>query len=464
MDIKQSKNMYLDQVMEQKAQVECDLRAQRIAPPPMLARASRQPSSPQEPEGSYGNNKVRITGWWPFQNVIVPPNVYVVHTRRGHKEPVNMGLGLSFRFDSVNDAFLIVPATMQTILINANCICKEKQGLVVQGYVQWIINDIKIAYTKLDFSDVYDPMRIVNVQLREQAEAAIKDKVATMSIDDVLADKQPIIEELTSRLREVAEGEGQDKGLGLRIVTVQIKEAVVCSSEVWEALQRPFRSERSKEAKLVVLANDGVIKEKESEAEKIREKLHIETAREIAQLRERTEAEKFNEEQAELIRRAGVKAETLKKSEEIARSEAQTEAATFDRQQAEMARRSAIEAEILKKKLEHEKIKIEYEMEMEKLKLEKRLLLEQMELDAKNKQMAKEIELFAAKRRAEGELSEVALQEHLINRLPEIAEKMPKPGETKTISIGNISPLQDFIEQIKSITMANNDKKTVCKE
>jgi hypothetical protein len=462
MDINQSKNVYLNQVMEQKAQVECDLKAQRIAPVPISR--SRSQSSSQTPDVPYANNKVRITGWWPFQNVIVPPNVYVVHTRRGYKEPVNMGLGLSFRFDPVNDAFLIVPATMQTILINANCICKEKQGLVVQGYVQWIINDIKIAYTKLDFSDVYDPMRVVNVQLREQAEAAIKDKVATMSIDDVLADKQPIIEELTSRIRQVAEGEGQDKGLGLRIVTVQIKEAVVGSSEVWEALQRPFRSERSKEARLVVLANDSIIKEKESEAEKISEKLRIETKQEIAQLQARTESENFNEEQAELIRRAAVKAETLKKSEEIAQLEAKTEAEKFDRQQEELARRAAIEGESLKKKLEHEKAKIEHEAQLERLKLEKELILEQMNLDAKNRQMEKEIELFAAKRRAESELSEVALQEHLINRLPEIAEKMPKPGETKTISFGNISPVQDFIEQIKSIIKPDNDKKTVCKD
>jgi len=39
----------------------------------------------------------------------------------------------------------------------------------VQAYVQWIVDDIYTAYRKLDFSDTGDPMRIVNVQLREQA-------------------------------------------------------------------------------------------------------------------------------------------------------------------------------------------------------------------------------------------------------------------------------------------------------
>ena len=42
---------------------------------------------------------------------------------------------------------------MQTIIIHANCICKERQGVVVQGYVQWIIDDFETAYRKLDFTD-----------------------------------------------------------------------------------------------------------------------------------------------------------------------------------------------------------------------------------------------------------------------------------------------------------------------
>ena len=68
---------------------------------------------------------------------------------------------------------LVIPAAMQTIIINARCIGVERQGILVQAYVQWIIDDISVAYKKLDFSDAEDPMRVVNVQLREQAEAAI---------------------------------------------------------------------------------------------------------------------------------------------------------------------------------------------------------------------------------------------------------------------------------------------------
>src|SRR5688572_14750524 len=193
------RNEYLDQVQEQQQRVEVDLKARKMASPNQLVAQAAAPAgarrraafAPNPPEMPSGNAvDVRITGFWRWRTVIVPPNAYVVHTRRGHDKPLHIGLGVSFRFNPATDSFLVVPGTMQTILINAHCICRELQGLLVQGYVQWIIEDFATAYKKLDFSDAEDPMRVVNVQLREQAEAAIKDKVATMSIDAVLSDKQ----------------------------------------------------------------------------------------------------------------------------------------------------------------------------------------------------------------------------------------------------------------------------------
>jgi len=203
-------NAYLGEVIQQQQRVDQELKRRMPVASPSRARALATP----EEFASGAAARVRITGWWRWKTVVVPPNVYVVHTRRGRAEPVHVGLGVSFGFNPYRDAFLVIPAAMQTILINARCICAERQGILVQAYLQWIVDDVAAAYKKLDFSDADDPMRIVNVQLREQAEAAIKDKVATMEVNDVLSDKQPIIEELTARLRQVAEG------TGLRIVTV----------------------------------------------------------------------------------------------------------------------------------------------------------------------------------------------------------------------------------------------------
>jgi hypothetical protein len=415
------RNDYLEQVVRQKDQLEYDLKARR-AKAPMIANAApagaaqgtdvfRVNLDDDRAGGAVGSSAVdvRISGWWRWKNVVVPPNAYVVHTRRGHEEPVHCGLGISFRFDPVTDSYLVVPSAMQTIIINANCICRERQGILVQGYVQWIIGDFKTAYRKLDFSDVVDPMRVVNVQLREQAEAAIKDTVATMSIEDVLSDKQPIIKELTTRLRHVAEGDGQDTGLGLRIVTVQIKEAVVSSPRVWEMLQRPFRAERSKEARLAELTHEAVVRNREAEAEKASAAQRIATDAEVAKL------------------------------------QSEAAASAFDRDQSERVRRAQVEAETLAQSIAHEKEKMEKEAALSRLRLEQQLIEEGMRLEAQNRQAEKEIALEAARRKVDNDLSASALQMKLIESLPGIAEKMPHPKELKSFTVGGSDGLASLV-------------------
>ena len=212
-----NRNEYLDQAVAQQERLEQDLRSKRSAPAPMAAPAGvvpQQRGGRQRDRFDGGRRPVpsavdiRVSGFWRWKTVLVPPNAFVVHTRRGQQSRCTSGSAPRSGYDPTRDSYLVVPGAMQTILINAFCICQELQGLVVQAYVQWIIQDFATAYRKLDFSDTEDPMRLVNLQLKEQAEAAIKDKVATMGVHEVLSDKEPIVEELTARLRAMAEGEG----------------------------------------------------------------------------------------------------------------------------------------------------------------------------------------------------------------------------------------------------------------
>lgn len=425
-------NTYLERVMQDQEELEADLRmkARKAAPSPVLeppaAPASRSASmfgfggggAPaglyHEPEPAGFASEVRITGmlWW--RSVVVPPNAFVVHTRRGHDAPLHIGLGVSFRFNPRTDAFLVVPSAMQTILIRAHCICAERQGLVVQGYVQWAIDDFATAYHKLDFSDEVEPMRLVNLQLREQAEAAIKDTVATMSIDAVLTDKQPIIEELTARLRAVAEGSDGGEGLGLRIVTVQIKEAVVCSSTVWETLQRPFRAERKKQARLQELDHEQRVKDREAQAEAARARAEIAAEAEVRRLRAEAEAE------------------------------------AFARAQAESAARAAQEAEALAATEAHERTKREQAHALAKLELEQHLELERAKLLLERARAEQELELEAARRRLEDPHSQAALRLALIERLPELAQAMPRPQTLHQLQLGEggLAKLLDLLERL----------------
>jgi hypothetical protein len=422
----ENRNTYLEQVVAQQSQLEQDLRSKRSmasAPESNVGGAQRARTATVAAQPHSGAVDVRITGFGRWKTVLVPPNAFVVHTRRGRTEPLHVGLGVSFRYNPALDTFLVVPGALQTILINAFCICRELQGVLVQAYVQWIIQDFGTAYRKLDFSDLEDPMRLVNLQLREQAEAAIKDKVSTMSVHEVLSDKQPIIEELTARLRDVAEGEGgTDTGLGLRIVTVQIKEAVVSSARLWENLQKPFRSEQGRLARLAEVDAESAIGEREAVAARVAETQAIGNARELAELRARTQAITFDREATERMRRAHLEQENARVIAEL-ENETARHALTLERESSEL-------------QTELGRLRLEAEQLLKRLAQEGALALAQAQAQAEHDRELLDIDRVGRRAVIVNEQSPASIQQQLIARLPEIVARLPKPDELRSVTIG----------------------------
>jgi hypothetical protein len=449
-----NRNTYLEKVVAQQEQLETDLRAKRSAPAPAPqaqgpGRSRRRDFDSAEVAATPASSavEVRVTGFARWKTVLVPPNAFVVHTRRGHAEPLHVGLGVSFRFNPATDSYLVVPGAMQTILINAYCICKELQGVLVQAYVQWIIQDFAIAYRKLDFGDVVDPMRLVNLQLKEQAEAAIKDKVSTMSVSDVLSDKQPIIEELTARLRAVAEGEGNtDQGLGLRIVTVQIKEAVVSSSRLWENLQKPYRAEQSRIARLAELAAEEAVAQRELEAGSQRETQQLETDRELGDLRARNAALSFDREAAERVRRE-------QREQEDARVLADLQNETTRHALALERERSADEVEI-------GRLRIERETELKRLGLHGELELAASQAQAGHERALLDLERDRMRAVIANDQSPAAIQARLVDSLPEVVAKLPKPAELRSVTIGgnDATSLAGLVAELASVVAALKER------
>jgi hypothetical protein len=454
-------NTYLQQVLQEKAEVDRKLSSSNRA---RSAPAAPAPLGAISPPASRAID-YRITGFWIWKSVIVPPNVYTVHTRRGHRNPLHMGKGISFRFNPLTDAFLVIPAAVQTILINANCICIERQGLVVQAYVQWIIDDIETAYWKLDFSDLEDPMGIVNLQLREQAEAAIKDKVATLSIDEVLSDKQPIIEELTHRLQTVAEGSrgeedrpAQSEGLGLKIVTVQIKEAIVSSTQLWHNLQAPFRADREKLARLAQLESDQEINARELANRFSRERDELNVASEISQLQAEQTRIAYDREQSEKLRRNQVEQE----AERQILAEQNRTAQARNQARLELVLQ---ELELEKQRITAEMEQVQQQIQLDAIQAEKtraevsaRLEVTELQHQAEMAQRDRQLDLDRKQRQIENELSDRHIQAQLIAQLPQIAQYLPAPQEQRTTIItsdaqeGLFNPLLGFLAGLSNLT------------
>jgi flotillin len=428
-----------------------------------------------------GPIEVRETGFFVWKRVIVPPNAYVVHTRTGREQPVTLGLGISFRYNPFTDAYLVVPSAMQTIGVVANCISREKQGINVLAYVQWQISDFAIAYRKLDFSDRQDPLGIVNAQLREQAEAAIKDKIATMSIEEVLTDKAPVIEELTRRLIQVAEGRFQrddgtnDEGLGIKIVTVQIKEAFVSSQKLWKHLQAPFRHEQEKSARFSYLNMQQEIRQRELESREQEETSEAESRVKIAQV---TQVKTTEEEAIRLAERR--KREENEQSNAIARAQAkadearQLEAIEIARQIEESEAKSRLAAELTEREAERltneqalQQAKLAYEgfiasaesaLALEKLRAEIAYKLTELEYDQQEQAFdhAREEQRVAVERlerEVENMISEAAVLKTWIEELPNLAKQLPTPPDVQemrvlqygTDGLDTAQPLMAFI-------------------
>jgi hypothetical protein len=273
-----------------------------------------------------------------------------------------------------------------------------------------------------------------------------------MSIDQVLTDKLPIIEELTQRLRLLAEGTstGQDaSGLGLKIVTVQIKEAVVSSTRLWENLQKPVRAEREKVARLAEVAAQQEIAARELESRQAGAAAEMEAERRLAERRAAIEQERYDREQAEQGRRHKLEQEAVQR-------------ALAERNQTEMARKAA-ELELTLKELELSAQRVEKEIESVRRQAgldearheqERRRALDSLQMeDERSKAEAaraeREVAVLKARRAVENDLSEGRVRERLIERLPEIAAALPKPEELRAVSItgdgGGVGQLLGFL-------------------
>lgn len=493
-------------------------RYQRSAVPETGLKTSEELQLEKEPI------RVRETGFWIWRHIIVPPNAYVVHTRVGREEPVTLGLGVSFRYNPYTDAYLIVPAAMQTIGVVANCISKEKQGLNILAYVQWQIHDFAVAYRKLDFSDSRDPLGIVNAQLREQAEAAIKDKIATMSIEEVLTDKEPIIEELTTRLKAVAEGRAQaeisgattaNEGLGIKIVTVQIKEAIVSSQRLWEHLQAPFRYEKEKLARISYLLAQDEIRQKELENRQTAETSEAETMVAIERIKQSKQTEaletKLTEESSRFVREQETVRQKLQLEEQTtlaqraseqrlqaqaAQAQQEMKLATLRRQQEEGLEQSRLNAEaktrqkamqveqalqelaeenrLAEAKLQASQQQLERDTTLTRLEAEFKLLTQQQENLQKEQALAaslarqrqeslaqleleeaanrvklalaeREVELSRLRQEVRNLMNNSDLAGQLIEKLPELAARMPEIQELKVLQTGDGNAAADAL-------------------
>ena len=238
------------------------------------------------------------------------------------------------------------------------------------------------------------------------------------------ATSSPSCEELTARLRGVAEGEDAepDRGLGLRIVTVQIKEAVVSSQSLWENLQKPFRAEQGRIARLAELDAEDVIFTRETNAERTQETQRLENARDLAEKRAVNDAATFDREAEEAARRAEREQEDTRRLAEL-RNGTALQALALER---------ARDAE----ELEVGRLRLHRENELRQLAVDGELTTARARSEAGHATDLLRLERERIKASLDNEQTPEAIQARLIGALPDIVKNLPKPDELRAVTIG----------------------------
>jgi hypothetical protein len=284
-----------------------------------------------------------------------------------------------------------------------------------------------------------------------------------MSVEEVLTDKEPIIEELTTRLKAVAEGRAQNgsmpgtsagEGLGIKIVTVQIKEALVSSQRLWEHLQAPFRYEQEKEARISYLLAQDEIRQKELDNRQVAETSEAETMvaierikqskqTEAAEIRLAEEGTRFTREQETVRQKVQLEEQTTltqRESEQrlqIQAAETQQAArlAALRRQQAEALEQTRLntEASVRQKALQVEQALQELAEEGRIAQAKLQASLEQFEQDTTLKKLESDFKLLVQQQ--EDALKEQTLAASLARQRQESLARLELEEATNQVKL-----------------------------
>ena len=220
---------------------------------------------------------------------------------------------------------------------------------------------------------------------------------------------------------------------------MQIKEAVVSSTRLWENLQKPFRANREQLARMAELEAQEAIVRQELTPRQSRESAEIETARHLDTLRAEQAREAYDREQAEQTRRQRVEEERAVERHELD------------------ARRIARELEDIRRQLDLERARVE----LDRLRAER----DDLAHAARSARETRDVEVLAKRRAVENDLSEAALKAQLVARMPEIAQAMPKPDELRASqgngdgAAGLTGLLAQLLHSVEGLAHAKNGHK-----
>jgi len=195
------------------------------------------------------SNRLHLTG-----PVSVSPSEFLVVYRRGKPRIASRG-ATAFCIPFL-DIAVRVPTDTHQVDFSADQITAENQGIEVDGFAVWRVDDPLKACAAFSFEDPEMAAQRIGEMIKSLVESATRHQVAKMSLEDTLRKRGSIILALKEETAHVT------SEWGIALDTVEIRTVKILSRHLFENLQAQFRENARHNAEVAALESSRRIKEK----------------------------------------------------------------------------------------------------------------------------------------------------------------------------------------------------------
>lgn len=217
---------------------------------------------------------------------IFDPNIFYVHLRKGKAKKQGEG-GMVIRIPFL-DRILAVDRTVQQLNISAESVLsKEKQKIRLSAVLQWQADNAIATINNVTWKEI--PNRLTAI-----IESVIRTACAQLSVEEILEERQLIIEAIKKELIDIV------SEWGLKVVTVELVDVVVVNESFLRDMSKPREAEMHRLAQIALIEADQATGTRDIERSKVLRQQEIDRdklvgVKEQEQLRMIQEAEKARE-------------------------------------------------------------------------------------------------------------------------------------------------------------------------
>ncbi|MHA1909060.1 MAG: SPFH domain-containing protein [Candidatus Thorarchaeota archaeon] len=217
---------------------------------------------------------------------IFDPNIFYVHLRFGKAKKQGEG-GMVIRIPFI-DRILAVDRTVQQLAISAESVLsKEKQKIKLSSVLQWQAENAIATINNVKWSEI--PPRLTAI-----IESVIRTACAQLSVEEILEERQLIIEAIKKELIDIV------SEWGLKVVTVELVDVSVVNDSFLRDMSKPREAEMHRLAQIALIEADQATGTRDIERTRVLREREIDRDKQVGvqeqeQLRDIQEAEKRRE-------------------------------------------------------------------------------------------------------------------------------------------------------------------------